>query len=320
MAVTGDVLVLRALGVGDLLVVVPALRALRAAHPDARITLATPARLGELVTLTDAVDAVLDTPALAALRWPADPPALAVNLHGRGPASTVELLRTRPARLLAHADPVFPKIDGPPWRTDVSEVDRWCDLLRWHGIPADPDDLLLARPPVASPAPGAVLVHPGAAFAARRWPAERFGTVARGLSDDGHQVLVTGSGDERPLIDAVVAAADRPGVRAAGPTGLTELAALVADAALVVCGDTGIGHLATAYRVPSVLLFGPTPPANWGPTIDQDRHVVLWQGETGDPFGAEPAPGLLRVGVPEVVTRARELLAFRGVPEGVGRG
>lgn len=324
MAVTGNVLVLRALGLGDLLVAVPALRALRTAYPDARITLATPAALGELVELTGAVDAVLDTPRLDLLRWQEEPPALAVNLHGRGPESTRQLLRVvRPARLLAHADPVFPTIAGPPWRTDVSEVDRWCDLLRWHGVPADADDLLLPAPAVPGPAPGAVVVHPGAAFAARRWPVDRFGRVARALADDGHHVMVTGNADERPLADAVVAAAARTGVRAAGPTSLTDLAALVADAALVVCGDTGVGHLATAYRVPSVLLFGPTPPDCWGPTVDRDRHVVLWRGETGDPFGAAPTPGLLRIDVPDVITCARELLARTAhgrVPEGVGHG
>ena len=51
------------------------------------------------------------------------------------------------------------------------------------------------------------------------------------------------------------------------------------DAAVVVSGDTGIAHLATGYGTPSVLLFGPTPPAWWGPLVDLDRHRVLWHGE-----------------------------------------
>ena len=56
----------------------------------------------------------------------------------------------------------------------------------------------------------------------------------------------------------------------------------------MVSGDTGIAHLATAYRTPSVLLFGPTPPAWWGPLVDLDRHRVLWHGER---FGLLPATG-----------------------------
>ncbi len=90
----------------------------------------------------------------------------------------------------------------------------------------------------------------------------------------------------------------------------------------MVCGDTGVGHLATAYRVPSVLLFGPTPPAAWGPTVDLDRHIVLWKGEPGDPFGDEPSPSLLRIGVPDVIAAARKLVgrtAASGVPEGAAR-
>jgi ADP-heptose:LPS heptosyltransferase len=190
-------------------------------------------------------------------------------------------------------------------------VDRWCELLRWHGIAADPADLLLPRPAAHASTAGTVLVHPGAAFPARRWPTERFGAVARALADDGHRIVVTGTAAERALAGAVATETDRPrSVRVvAGQTGLAELAALVADAELVVCGDTGVAHLATAYRVPSVLLFGPTAPAKWGPTIDHDRHVVLWRGETGDPFAEAPAPGLLRIGTAEVIDAATGLLA-----------
>jgi ADP-heptose:LPS heptosyltransferase len=69
----------------------------------------------------------------------------------------------------------------------------------------------------------------------------------------------------------------------------------------VLCGDTGVGHLATAYRTPSVLLFGPTPPAQWGPP-DRPEHAVLWHG-TGrhDPFAGTPDPALLAVQVSEVL-------------------
>ncbi|MEP6462238.1 MAG: glycosyltransferase family 9 protein [Frankiaceae bacterium] len=50
----------------------------------------------------------------------------------------------------------------------------------------------------------------------------------------------------------------------AGRTSLPRLAALIADAAVLPCGDTGVAHLDSAYRTLSVLLFGPTPPARWG--------------------------------------------------------
>ena len=59
---------------------------------------------------------------------------------------------------------------------------------------------------------------------------------------------------------------------------LTDLAALVAHARLVLAPDTGVAHLATAYGTPSVVLFGPVPARHWGPPAHRRQHRVL---ETG---------------------------------------
>lgn len=272
-----DVLVLRALGIGDLLVAVPALRGLRRAFPQDRIVLAAPAHLTELVALTGAVDTVLPTRDLGTLRWPATPPGIAVNLHGCGPESIADLLATRPGQLVTHRHEAFPGLAGPGWRVDTHEVDRWCDLLAWHGIDTDPSDLALARPTALSVAPGAVVVHPGASDAARRWRPELFAEVAQTLAATGRRVVVTGSKDERGLAETVAWHANLPDDAVlAGRLGLAQLATLVADAALVVTNDTGVGHLATAYGTRSVVLFGPTSPAGWGPPADRPRHRALW--------------------------------------------
>ncbi|NIJ13410.1 ADP-heptose:LPS heptosyltransferase [Saccharomonospora amisosensis] len=301
MAVT---LVLRALGLGDLLTAVPALRALRR-HREQRLVLAAPAALAPLLPLTAAVDELLPTPGLGELHWQASPPDLAVNLHGSGPQSTSDLLAARPRALLTHRHPDRPEVEGPAWRPDLHEVDRWCALLEWHDIPADRDDLTLAEPAVTSPAPGAVVVHPGAAYPARRWPPRRFAAVAAELAHSGHEVVVTGNVAERPLATEVARRAGLPADAVLAGHDLGSLAALVSKAALVVCGDTGVGHLATGYGTPSVLLFGPTPPALWGPPEARSRHVALWAGHTGDPHGRTPDPGLLRLTTDEVLAAAR---------------
>ncbi|MFD0691111.1 glycosyltransferase family 9 protein [Actinomadura fibrosa] len=301
------VLVLRALGLGDLLTAVPALRALRRGMPGARVTLAAPAALAPLALGTGAVDEVLPQDGLAPL--PAFGPVdEAVNLHGRGPQSHRLLAALAPGRLLAFAHTGALHTDGPDWDPDEHEVHRWCRLVSAYGFDADPDDLDLAVPAVASPAPGAVVVHPGAAFPARRWPAERFAAVAAALRDGGERVVVTGGAAEAPIARRVVDLAGLDaGADLSGRTGLPQLAALVAGARLVVCGDTGLAHLATAYRTPSVLLFGPTPPARWGPP-DRAQHRVLWAGRRGDPHGPEPHRGLLEISADQAVEAAGRAL------------
>jgi ADP-heptose:LPS heptosyltransferase len=310
MALSDSVLVLRARGIGDLLTVVPALRGLRHAYPSSRIVLATPAALGELVEMIEVVDQLLPTPGLGTLHWAGDAPRLAVNLHGRGPESTCDLLAQDPGELITHRHPDFPDLPGPRWRPEQHEVDRWCSLLGHGGIATDPTDLALPAPRAVSPAPGAVVVHPGAAYPARRWPADRFAKVAAALHAAGLPVVVTGSAGERDLATGIARAAGLVDTAVlAGETGLARLAALVAEAALVICGDTGVGHLATALGTPSVLLFGPTPPRLWGPRGGDGRHVALWAGDIGDPRADRPERGLLLLSTDQVLAAADRLLS-----------
>ncbi|MEU8420592.1 glycosyltransferase family 9 protein [Micromonospora sp. NPDC048835] len=294
------ILVLRALGVGDLVTAVPALRALRAAYPAGELALAAPGWLAPLVDLVGGVDRLVDTAGLDRPLRVGVAPRVAVNLHGRGPRSHRLLAATRPDRLLAFANPDAGRADGPRWAVDEHEVDRWCRLLSWYDIPADRADLALRRPASAGLPGGATLLHPGSKIPAKRWPAERFAALARALTDQGHRVLLTGSADERALAARVAEAA---GLSAdavlAGRTDLGALAALVADARLVVSGDTGVAHLATGYGTPSVVLFGPVPPAQWGPPPDRPRHRVLWAGEADwprwDGVGSHPTMAALRL-------------------------
>lgn len=296
---------LRALGLGDFLTAVPALRALAAAFPDHRRVLAAPAALEPLVRLSATVDEVVDARPLAPLDASLHGADVAVNLHGCGPRSHRLLLAAAPRRLIAFAHPDVPEAaDGPPWSDAEHEVSRWCRLLQASGIPADPTDLDLPAPRRTAPsgACGATVVHPGAASGARRWPVERWAEVARHEVREGSTVIVTGGPGERELaMDLARGAGLAPEAVTAGRTDLLGLAATVAAADLVLCGDTGVAHLATALGTPSVVLFGPVPPSQWGPPPDRARHVALWAGSVGDPHGAEPDPGLLRISVDDVL-------------------
>jgi ADP-heptose:LPS heptosyltransferase len=311
------VLVLRALGLGDLLTGLPALRALRAHFPRHELVLAAPERFREVVEQIECVDRLLPTGSddrglPPTLSWPGAPPDLAVNLHGSGPQS-LELLKTVGAPKLYSFG-----ADGPSWDAEEHERARWCRLLRWYGIPADAEDFLL-RPRGAAPrpyGPRRVVLHPGADAAARRWPAERFGQLAGRLKKAGTDVIVTagrGEGTRARLIaaDAGLGADAVLG----GDSDLTfqTLVDIVGSAHALVCGDTGVAHLAVSLATPSVTLFGPVSPALWGPPPGT-RHVALWHPDAdsglrpGDPGAALPDERLLRISVDEVFDALADVL------------
>ena len=117
------------------------------------------------------------------------------------------------------------------------------------------------------------LVNSGAAWPNKRWPANRFGAVAKTLRDEwGLTPVVLWGPGERALAEAVVAASEGAGV-VAPETQLPDLVALSREASFMISGDTGPLHIACAAGVPTVSLFGPTDAKRNGPW--DPRDVVL---------------------------------------------
>jgi ADP-heptose:LPS heptosyltransferase len=315
---TRFVLSLRAAGLGDLLTAVPALRAIGAAHPEARHALATSPGLHEVASLVGGIDVVVPTEVSVNAALPFGPVDLAVNLHGCGPESHRMLLTTASRRLVAYRRDDL-GVDGPDWDPDEHEVARWCRLVDASGIPCDPDDLDFVVPPgsLAPGVRGATLLHPGAGAPARQWPLDRWAALAASEAADGHRVVVTVGPGERPLGHAIVAAVPDAELVdcAADPL---QLVRVVDAARVVVVGDTGVAHVATAVRTPSVVLFGPEPPSRWGPPADRPWHVALWAGRAGDPHGRRSDPGLLELGVLDVLLEVRRVRdTYGSLPGGV---
>ena len=308
------VVVLRAIGLGDMLTGLPAMALLRRALPGHRVVGAVPGAYADLLLGAGLLDDVLPTAALVPLDGAPSAPDLAVDLHGNRWPSRDLLRALRPRRLIGFVRPgddVPPGVEASAWDDDEHEVARWCRLLREH-LPgageAPPVWSVLPRPsPVLE---GVTVLHPGAAAGSRRWPAERWTAVARALVADGHRVVVTGTPGEQALVDAVAGAVC---ARTATRLDVPELFGLVAAASLVISGDTGVAHVASAFGTPSVVLFGPVSPARWGPPA-RARHRALWPapdpGYRGDPHGNEPDPVLLRIEVDDVL--AAIPLALRG--------
>jgi heptosyltransferase-1 len=154
-----------------------------------------------------------------------------------------------------------------------------------------------------------VMVNPGAGWGAKRWPTERYGAVARALAEKGFGIVINAGPGEEMLAQEVNVASGGISV-GLSPT-LDELIALTRRASLVIAGDTGPLHLASALAVPVVGVFGPTDPARNGPFGGSFR-VLRHPGSKRDHTRhAEPEAGLLTITPEAVLNAADELLKER---------
>ena len=154
------------------------------------------------------------------------------------------------------------------------------------------------------------ILNPGAGWGAKRWPAERYGQVARALAEQGlRSILNCGPGEDELAREAESASG---GAAAAIQCSISELIALMRRARLFIGGDTGPLHLAAALQVPVVAVFGPTDPARNGPF--GTHSVVLRNPEsvTSHARRAQPDEGMLEISVDDVVSAARRLVKGSG--------
>ncbi len=302
------VAILRALpGLGDLLCIIPALRALRTALPQAQVTLVgLPAARWFVSRFPRYVDRLLEFPGWPGLLeqppWLEPIPAflgraqgqrfhLAVQMHGNG-SLTNPITVLLGARLSAGFYLPGSYCPDPErfllWVEEEPEVRRYLRLMEHLGVPSQGEELefpllegdlreLRGLPEAREMRPGQyVCVHPGAAHHSRRWTPRRFAAVADGLASRGLRVVLTGSAGEVTLVQEVASAmASRP-VDLAGRTSVGALAALLKGARLTVCNDTGVSHLAAALGVPSVIIFTRSNPQRWAP-LDRQLHLVVHQ-------------------------------------------
>jgi heptosyltransferase-1 len=150
------------------------------------------------------------------------------------------------------------------------------------------------------------ILNPGAGWGAKRWPAERYGQVAKELAKNGLCSLVNYGPGEEELAVAVEAAGE--GAARKISCSISELVALTRRARLLIGGDTGPMHLAAALKIPVVAIFGPTNPARNGPFGTPSIVLRSASSMTDHTRHREPEQGLLEITVGEVVAAARKLL------------
>ena len=315
------VLVVRHCGLGDFLTALPAIRAIRRQYPEHHLVTTCPASLLGLARRLTTADAFITEPASARL----DPIGHAgadyriveriLTLRSRPevvialrvpvrPDLMAALVRMEPENLVAYRHTEVPGTESlPEFSFEDHILVRWERILQPTGIRTERNDLYLASDGAAfGPWTGTTIIHVGSASPARRWPVERWAAVAEMVTAMGHSVVVTGSEAERPLAETVVRSAGlSPSRNLCGVTDILDLAAIVQHARLVLSTDTGIAHLATAFRRRSVTLFGAVSPTQWGPPAGYELNIALWKGGYGEAYADSADPGLLRITVSDVL-------------------
>ena len=295
--------VLRANRLGDFLLALPALEALRAAYPGAEIVLlAREWHSRFLAGRPGPVDRVVPVPPTRGVvdDEPEDPAAvdvfvtamraerfdLAVQMHGGGRWSNPLTARLGARCTVGLRAPDAPPLDRTlPYSWYQSEVLRYLELVELVG--ADPVTLhprlsLMDSDRAEAAAAGLpdgplVALHPGAEDPRRRWPAESFAAVGDGLAAAGATVLVTGSAAERSVVAEVVGAMAEPALSLVDSLSIGGLAAVYERCAVVVANDTGPRHLAEAIGTPTVGIIWCGNLLNFGP-LGRGRHRthVAW--------------------------------------------
>jgi len=154
-----------------------------------------------------------------------------------------------------------------------------------------------------------VLISPGAGWGAKRWPAARYGEVAKELAARGFGVVVNAGPEEVELASELVAASGGAAVAVTPEMG--ELIELMRRCSLTIAGDTGPLHLACALGKPVVGIFGPTDPARNGPFGCEFRVLRHPESKRDHSRRREPEAGLLTISPEMVVDAALELLQER---------
>jgi ADP-heptose:LPS heptosyltransferase len=339
------IVVFQALFLGDLLLATPALRALRAYAPNAEITLIGLPWAAEFVPhiagLIDRFVPFVGYPGLQEVahdeqrtaRFLGEQQAysydLAVQLHGDGNVSNGLVAALGARTTLGYARPSDTRLmHALPYRDDTHQVRRWLALaeaigapvldtrLAFDVLPADARRAQTLLQPVAQRNGPLVGLHLGAKAPERRWPVARFAQLGEALHNEyGASLVLTGSAPERALIDEILHTMRAPALDLGGQTDLGALAAVVAELDLLVSNDTGVAHLATATQTPSVVLFGPTHPWQWGP-LDRALHQVV--DARALLHQSDGAAALRRLSVAPVLTACQARLGLHTRAVGAG--
>jgi ADP-heptose:LPS heptosyltransferase len=301
-----NIVILRALQLGDMLCSVPAFRALRGTFPNAYITLVGLPWAGTFVErFSTYLDDFVEFPGFPG--FPEQRPNiaefpyflvemqrlnfdLAIQMQGSvGSANSLISLWDAKSYAGFYTSGKYCPDEEQflEYPEHESEVWRHLRLMEFLGIPLQGDELefpifdqdlkvFFQLEKDYALQTNYVCIHPGARALSRRWEAKNFAEVADGLAAQGYQIVLTGTLDEINITKEVAEHMQTPAINLAGKTQLGTLAALVSQASLLLSNDAEISHLAAALKAPSVILFSDSDPYRWAPQ-DQHLHRIITQ-------------------------------------------
>jgi ADP-heptose:LPS heptosyltransferase/lauroyl/myristoyl acyltransferase len=299
---------------GDVVMTLPLLRALRASRPDAEVTVLAAERFLPLIGASKVADRLHPLPRRG---W-----GYFRHFHGlRRSYPDVWLLFTNSARGdLEAAIAGCPQRFGlrrrghaRPWLTDSFAVpsdfdesrhhqfELWESFLRAFGLEGPVDRSPLEPAPDSVPGPRAIGLIPGSENdPSKRWPVPHWRSLIAAYPKE--EFVVFGTAADIPVADAVASGFEPERVRnLAGRTDLMSFAAKLRECRLLVANDTGGMHLANSMGIPVVALFGPTNPVRTGPVFSAPFRILMPPGcpPTGGGALADLAPETVIAAVSE---------------------
>ncbi len=297
--------VFRALQLGDMLCAIPAIKALRHAYPDADIVLIG---LPWAKSLTERFNNYFDGfikfagyPGLP--EQPFEPAAfteflslvqkekfdLAIQMQGNGSVINpmMELFGAKYVAGYAKDGHYAPDNGLFMHYPDYGhEIDRHLLLMEYLGVPSQGselefplttadynslDELKLGLEPK-----NYVCIHPGSRGAWRQWPVQYFASLADYCVEQGFKAVITGTKDEAPIIDDVIKHMRYDPINTAGKTSMGGVGALIQNAAMLISNCTGVSHIASAFKTPSIVISMDGEPQRWGPLDTRVHRTINW--------------------------------------------
>jgi ADP-heptose:LPS heptosyltransferase len=308
--------ILRALYLGDMLCIIPTVRALKKAYPHSEITLlGLPWERDFVERFHQYFDGFLEFPG-----WPGLPEQivdskrvveflqtmqesqfdLLLQMQGNGSITNSmcmlfgakQVCGLRREHEYCPDPKLFPVSEDQEHEVrrflkliDALEIERQGEELEFPILPEEVESFEIMRQKVGISSGNYICVHPGARDVRRRWSPFNFAVVSDRLAAQGYTIVLTGSEEEKELLSAVENKMENPTINLVnefGQIGLGELAAFINHSAALLCNDTGVSHIASALQVPSVVIFSRfSGLERWSP-LNSNIHKVISAEQSDD--------------------------------------